>query len=944
MRIRVAGLVVLVLLPLVPLAAQSEYSEPQLRLLQDFHSDVVNDSDLHEEAGLFVTASDDGTVRVWELAEGELLHVLRAPNFGVAVNSLAITPDGSEVVASMAFDAPDDSLNWVLARFDLASGRLLQTRPVLSGSAAYQMEFSPDGAYLALSAYAAQEPGIEVRDARTLDLVERFGNGYGAYYQRPEYFAWGPEGRLFTFSPHSGGRPGYLRMYTSSFELEASREFESRYVYEVEVSPQGLVAMSYVPAYNEAARIDLIRSNSLLSTLKTIEDAPSTGIWWEVGTLRTWSHAWPGGLGDRVRAPALRHRLSDGSRIGTSGLALYEYTGDQGYRMISGFSRIAYPNAWSDEGAATVRVSDDGGIVDVSDFNGGRWVFDLAERSLATDGTQFATSSTSRAGTEVRGRQWDVTLNGIALESLSKYPGGVPPNADVSHDGRRASFGGTWVSVYDDEGNRIWDDGAQSYVVATRFSPDGRLLISVESNGPIQWRAADTGEVILTLFVHPDREQWIAWTPSGYYDASPGGEQLLGWQVNRSSEEPPEFFPAATFRERFYRPDVVREILNTLNEADAVEIANERRNVRTSTTISETLPPTVRILSPVRNQEITDRLITVEVEIQAPDDAPADDVRLLVNGRPVPSERGLMREQEGDIRRFEVDLSAARGEDAVVTVLAGNRNGFGPPADVTVRLAGREFQEFSTAPKLYVLAVGVSDYEDDALDLSYAAKDARDVAALFEGQTGGLYREVEVRLLTDGEATQESIEDGLFWLEEQVTANDVAKIFIAGHGINDNTGELHFAPYDVDIDRLRRTGIPASDIVDTISYLQGRVVYFMDACHSGNLDFVRRSAGGVDLNALIQDLSAAENGAVVFSSAAGSQFALESPEWGNGAFTRALLQAFGGSGDYNRDGAVSVNELNLFVSEEVKRLTNNQQTPVLQKPDSIRDFPLGVVQ
>lgn len=33
----------------------------------------------------------------------------------------------------------------------------------------------------------------------------------------------------------------------------------------------------------------------------------------------------------------------------------------------------------------------------------------------------------------------------------------------------------------------------------------------------------------------------------------------------------------------------------------------------------------------------------------------------------------------------------------------------------------------------------------------------------------------------------------------------------------------------------------------------------------------------------------------------------------------------------------------VSVAEEVKQLTNNQQTPVLQKPDSIRDFPLGVV-
>jgi hypothetical protein len=57
-----------------------------------------------------------------------------------------------------------------------------------------------------------------------------------------------------------------------------------------------------------------------------------------------------------------------------------------------------------------------------------------------------------------------------------------------------------------------------------------------------------------------------------------------------------------------------------------------------------------------------------------------------------------------------------------------------------------------------------------------------------------------------------------------------------------------------------------------------------------------------------------------------------------------MLQGLAGVADFNGDGSVSMNELNLYVSDEVKALTNNQQTPVLQKPDSIRDFPIGLVR
>jgi hypothetical protein len=54
------------------------------------------------------------------------------------------------------------------------------------------------------------------------------------------------------------------------------------------------------------------------------------------------------------------------------------------------------------------------------------------------------------------------------------------------------------------------------------------------------------------------------------------------------------------------------------------------------------------------------------------------------------------------------------------------------------------------APKLYVLAVGVSNYQHAQIGkLNFAAKDARDFAAAMQAQQGRLYQKVEVRLLAD---------------------------------------------------------------------------------------------------------------------------------------------------------------------------------------------------
>ncbi len=126
-------------------------------------------------------------------------------------------------------------------------------------------------------------------------------------------------------------------------------------------------------------------------------------------------------------------------------------------------------------------------------------------------------------------------------------------------------------------------------------------------------------------------------------------------------------------------------------------------------------------------------------------------------------------------------------------------------------------EEFQIKPKLYVLAVGVSQYQDAELRLGFAAKDALDFALAWNDQKGRMYSGVEVRSYTDGQATKGNILDGLEWLQRQVTQKDVAVLFFAGHGINDPNGMFYFLPVDADLERLKRTGISQSDITSTVA-------------------------------------------------------------------------------------------------------------------------------
>ena len=88
--------------------------------------------------------------------------------------------------------------------------------------------------------------------------------------------------------------------------------------------------------------------------------------------------------------------------------------------------------------------------------------------------------------------------------------------------------------------------------------------------------------------------------PSGNYDASPGGEDLIGWHVNNGREKAADFFPASRFRSSFYRPDVIDRVVATLDEGEAVRLANEesgRKEVAVAS-VRDKLPPVVTILSP----------------------------------------------------------------------------------------------------------------------------------------------------------------------------------------------------------------------------------------------------------------------------------------------------------------------------------------------------------
>src|SRR5262249_46963157 len=150
-------------------------------------------------------------------------------------------------------------------------------------------------------------------------------------------------------------------------------------------------------------------------------------------------------------------------------------------------------------------------------------------------------------------------------------------------------------------------------------------------------------------------------------------------------------------------------------------------------------------------------------------------------------------------------------------------------------------------PKLYGVIVGVSTYRDPALKLRYAAKDARDIAAVLRAQAGGLYREVELKVLVDGEAGIMSVRRALSWLEKQTTSRDVGLVFLAGHGVTDAKNRYFYLTADSDRDDLAATALDGVSLKESTRSLAGKVLVFLDTCFAAQATG-SAARGGTDIN------------------------------------------------------------------------------------------------
>jgi WD40 repeat protein len=526
--------------------------------------------------------------------------------------------------------------------------------------------------------------------------------------------------------------------------------------------------------------------------------------------------------------------------------------------------------------------------------------------------------------------EWQNDLRDVKLTPIKKY--------------KESPLNGSIPQIK--EGNR-----GLNVLSYSRIS-DSLALAGME-NGFLYWLDNDN-RVVLKSF-SPRSNDFFHVTPDNYYYASKTALSYVGAKFNG------QLVGFEQIDLMYNRPDRVLQSLPYFTDEyilllkRAFEKRLEKMNVDVIEGISSlTLPQCISSLNtiPLNTDEVKHK-ISFKAESS---DSPLKALHVLINGVPVYGKFGLPI--SGITYEKEVEVVLSTGEN-VVQLFVENQKGLESLRHQTQVLVRGKYM-----PSLYVLSIGSGKFIDSKFNLKYAAKDAHDVASYF-GNTN-YFKDVQLTLVTEQEVNRVNVMQAISTLNK-AHIEDVIIVFYAGHGVLDVNLDYYLSSYGMDFTYPQENGISFADFEQQLSLLPCRnKLLLVDACHSGEIDknevFVASNTTveeneelqfrsgllsiGVEGSQSIFQLSKTifadlrkNSGVITISSASADEFALEGGKWKNGAFTWCLLDGLSsGAVDANKNGQISVSELQHYLFEKVPEMTDGKQTPTSRVEIIGKDF------
>ena len=225
------------------------------------------------------------------------------------------------------------------------------------------------------------------------------------------------------------------------------------------------------------------------------------------------------------------------------------------------------------------------------------------------------------------------------------------------------------------------------------------------------------------------------------------------------------------------------------------------------------------------------------------------------------------------------------------------------------------------------LVIGIGNYNDPTIEqLPGAIEDARDFAE-------ALMRNEDIKVTIKENLTLSQLNVELSKWSREGKAEDTIILYFAGHGYT-LKDEPYLIPSDANSGYIR-------DNPDKVAYNLAKglkelsedirakeVLIIIDACYSGSLIKGARPLQDPRISEFSIDSLIEEKGYVFLLSSKSNETSGEMVE-GRGYFTHYLLKGMEGEANRDSDDKITVKEVYEYLREEVRKATNNNQTPVM---------------
>jgi WD40 repeat protein len=882
--------------------------------------------------GTFIEAkakSTDNAIRVWEIATGRQVRAFHKS--GGWVSTIVITPDGKYIISG---HYEDSARMW-----EIASGRQVKVFDVGGVSS---IAISPDGKYALFGGVMGMKlwdiaAGREIRafeglkgwvrsiafspdgkyvlsgDDSTTPKLWDIGSGketraFGGYTQQVASVALSPDGIQMVMAQNYG--------LLNTWDISTGRQLKIL---------KHTLGIKTVSISSDGARVAAggWDFSKRATTLKVWDIAKGE----EIKTLQKEGHFW---IQAAVISPDNKYVLwSDHTTLRLSkidtGREIKAFSGGHKfeirYAAISADGRFAVSNDLQTTNIWDIST----GIIIKSFKNEGE------TQTVCSDGNRVLVISMDHNQGKLVFIFWDLSTNReirtLHADYDSKIAIGNGWQGYKHINLPTTSSDGNLVLWSDNRTLHLWDmqsgkeirtfSGHINDISSIGISPDEKYIYSGSHDGTTRLWDISTGKEIAQFINFTDGE-WVVITPEGYFNASANGAKHLSVRVGNN------VYSIDNFYEKFFNPVYVASVL----QGKKVEaVADIRKGILS--------PPDVRITSPAPGKEFSTDTLTITVAAKDTGGG-IDEIRLYHNGKAIGEDtRAVKIVSRGSEAIREYTVSLVDGVNTFRAVGFSKDRTESNPYELVVQLSAP-----SKDVSLYVIAVGINKYKNPALNLNYAAPDARGIADFFKQQGKGLFKNVVIREIYNEQATKENIVSKLSQLQN-INPQDAVVIYLAGHGENINE-KWYFIPHELTYpereEDVKIKGIPSDELSGYMKNIKAqKILLLIDACKSGAVLIAFR--GFEDRKALSQ--LSRSTGVHIVAASTKDQFAAEVKELGHGVFTYTLLEGLGGKAAGARE-AVTVRKLMGYVEERLPEITKKYkqeaQYPVVDSRGM--DFPL----